>query len=903
MKNENLIKNESGVTLSYQSHFMQNYVTESTIDKGKGIKSVNYDDDNSIVLFINDKSELVALYSVSGFDSGWKTSIISAKDYEVTAFDIYHENRKNELSVCFSQRKNGIAELHVSKFFSINEQTDFDDFKNNLQLETKSLAKNERIINHITMDSRGVLFSSLKEKTDALYHYFKYDDEPSEYTLPENTKSVKQLNVGRIFGGYNKRGKYNGQFGVFILYDTAHERTMLFQGFQEEGEEEVTQRRYSISRNIESFDTVEDKNGNSVLFLAGQGIYKFDSPDSKIEPITEANVKFTKINVAQKDDDISIWAIGTAKDFSALYYVSNNFYTNTGISETSTIRKWTQPIMMHDKTEEFSSIRGKNFCNQLFLFGETSQGETGLIHFWQDAVSTIWKEDLINISDLNSLKEISTYTVDIEFLPEVEAKNTDQLNKSKIKLSSPNNVALYIDNRKYFLPSNTPRELDFSRKLNLMIPTDSIVVSDLKIEADFLDDDITINPTAGIKNILKEKIKNGEDLKNAVKQNGEKLIPEEFDRKTLDEVADTFNKMIKVSEQIEENNGQLKEEIIADLKTPSVEPPQASSDTNFLGVNLGFSFGDVWNSVKKGFAVITEFVVERVKDGVNFIIKIGETAINWIVETAKDVIRFVEKIWEKVKVFFKDLFDFLAFLFDWDDIIQTKRVLKKIGENYLDNMKRDVAELKSVAVKYIMELREKYEKMGEEIDRKYLPANNFNSLLNQKEQRESVDSRVNWFESKRDVVLSNDVKLNTGAVSLEQAKDIKTSKESKDIPAEILDLVIKLIKGEVGFGEFIEKFVNKIALFAIDIAQKIVETVFDLLIKSLDFIKTILYSPIDIPLLGYIYKKVSGDDLSIADFIALVISIPTTIGYKLAYQEAPFNDKNGDEFIAGLQFN
>lgn len=903
MKTENSIENKSGITLSYQSHFMQNYVAESVIDKGKGLKAINYDDDNSIILFINDKSELIALCSMSGADSGWKTSVISAENYEVTAFDIYFEAKKSELSICFSQRQNDIAELHVSEFTTINKKTNFDDFKSNFSFVTKSLAKTDRIINHITMDSRGVLFSSLKKRTDALYHYFKYDEEPGEYTLPENTKNVKQLSVGRVFGGYNKRGRYNGQFGVFILYDMAHGRTMLFQGFQEEGEEEITQRRYSINHKIESFDTVEDKNGNSVLFLAGQGIFKFDSPDSKIEEITAGDVKFTKINVAQKDDDISIWAIGAPKDFSALYYVSNKYYTNTNLSEISTVRKWTQPIMMHDKTDEFSSIRGKNFCNQLFLFGETSQGETGLIHFWQDAVSTVWKEDLINISDLNSLKEISTYTVDIELSPLNSQMSFNEINSQKINLSSSNNVTLYIDNRKYFLPSNTSRSLDFSRKFNLMIPTDSIVVSDIKIEADFLDDDITISPTEGIKNVLKEKVKSGDDLKNAVKHNGEKLISEEFDRKTLNEVAETFNKMMKVSDQIAENNGQLNEKAIADLKIPFAEQAPASTNSTFLGVNLGFSFGDVWNSVKKGFAVITEFIVEKVKDGVNFIIKIGETVINWVVETAKDVIRFVEKVWEKVKVFFKDLFDFLAFLFDWDDIIQTKRVLKKIGENYLDAMKRDVVDLKTVVVNYVMELREKYEKMGEEIDRKYLPANNFNSLLTQNEQKESVDSRVNWFESKRDVVLGNDVKLNTGAVSPEQAKDIKTSKEARDIPSEILDLVIKLIKGEIGMGEFIDKFLNKIMLFAIDIAQKIVETVFDLLVKFLDFIKTILYSPVDIPILGYIYKQVSGDDLSIADLIALVISIPTTIGYKLAYGETPFKDNYGDEFIADLQFN
>jgi len=898
-----VIKNESGITLSYQSHFMQNYVTESNIDKGKGIKSVNYDDDNSIILFINNKSELIALCSSSGSDSGWKTSVISAEGYEASSFDVYFEETKKELSICFAQRKDNVTELLVSKSVVINEQTDFDNFKNNLEFTAKSLTKNERVINHITMDSRGVLFSSLKEKTDALYHYFKYDEEPSEYTLPENSRSVKQLNVGRVSGYYNKRGKYIGEFGVFILYDTAHERTMLFQGFQEEGEEEVTQKRYSIKDNIEGFDLVEDKNGNSVLFLAGKGIYKFDSPDSKIEEITKGDVKFTKINVSKKDDDISIWAIGASGGSSALYYVSNNYYTNTNISEISTVIKWTQPIMMHEKTEEFSSVRGKNFRNQLFLFGETSQGETGLIHFWQDAVSTIWKEDLINISNLNSLKEISTYTIDIQFLPENKAINFDELNRKKINLSFANNTVLYINNKKYFIPSNTDHSLDFSDKLNLMIPTDSIVVSDINIQADFLDRDITINPTEGVKGILKEKIKSGEDLKNAAKQNGEKLIPEEFDSKTLNEVADTFNKMMKASDQIEENNGQLNEKVLTELKSPFAAENNVSYNTGIPGINLGFSFGDVWNSVKKGFAVITEFVVERVKNGINFIIKIGETALNWIVETSKDVVRFIEKVWEKVKVYFKDLFDFLAFLFDWKDIIETKRVLKKIGEEYFENMKKGVENFKGVAVEYIMDLREKFKEAGSKIDKKYLPADNFNSLLAQNEQKEMLDSRVNWFESKRDVILSNDPKLNAGAVSLEQVKDIKSSEESKDIPSEILDLVIKLIKGEIGFGEFAEKFLNKIALFAIDIAQKIVETVFDLLVKSLDFIKEILNFPIDIPILSYIYKEVSGDDLSIADFIALVISIPATIGYKLAYNEAPFDGTNGDEFIGSLQHN
>ncbi|WP_147243765.1 hypothetical protein [Pedobacter miscanthi] len=865
-----------GITVNHQAELMQNYVAESIIDVGHGLRSLKHGADGAIIFFIDKKGILTALISTSGNGSGWQLSRLSHEGCTATSFDFDYHERYGNFRLVFAQLNGNRSELLVSDEIDLNT-ADLLNFGTQLSFKKQSLQDPLRKINQITMDGNGVLFSSLAPNTDALYHYFSYGQAPEVYTLPENTKQVKQLKVGRLLG-------YSG---VFVLYDMPLKaRTMMFQSFPEEDDPEITQRRFEIDDTINCFDLLPDKKGNSVIYLAGKGIYRYISDKAPKEEIAPATLEYTQMDVAQNGNEVSIWVIGKKANVKGLYYINNQYYQyNNHIAANEIIKKWTAPIQMHTDISDFSSIRGDNFNNQLFLFGKANNGGQGLIHFWQDKISTSWQENLLSVQDLNSVVEISSYTVDLDFIPDPASKAIDD----KISVSAEENTVVYINNTKYFLTESENVTLDFQSSINIMLSVDSLAAPKIAISADFLPEDIEIDPTKGIRAVLHEKIRSGKDLAEMKRPDGSLLVKEKINQKELDEVAGLLGRVLQESEKIE--NGPLESGVAATVVQPGA-----------LGISdMGHAIGDLWHSAKNGFIQITSLVVEKIGAAVTFVVEIGGKIIRWVADKVKAAMSFLERVWEKIKVFFKDLYETLAFLFDWDDIIETKRALKKIGYNYLEEAKQGLDSYKTMAVNYILDIRAKYEEMGRAIDHKYLKNTNVLDMMADNSKKESVDSRTNWLNGKKDVVFGNDTRLNSSMLTAESAEKIKSETRANNVPSDMGDLLIQLLKGQIGFGEFIEKFANKIVLMALDIARKITELFFDLIIKTVDFLQKILYTTIDIPLLSYLYKKVTNDDLSIADLIALVIAIPVTVGYKLAHNEAPF--KAGDDnFVNSINF-
>lgn len=867
------------ITVNYQAELMQNYVAESAIDIGKGLKSLKLSSDDSIIFFIDKSGVLNAILSNSGQGSGWLLAKISDSLDQVTSFDFDYKEDEGYFRLAFAQLKHSKSELKVSQQINLKE-ADLDNFANELRFEQILPDDENRVINQICMDDKGILFSSMAINTDALYHYFTYGNKPEAFVLPENTGRVKQLKVGVLYGFT----------GVFVLYDMPlDKRTLVFKSFLEPGETEVIQRRFDIDNTIECFDMLPDADGNSILYVAGKGIFRYETHESDKEVIATGEIRYTQIDVSQDSQEIGIWVVGEKNNAKGLYYITNQYHkANDADGVQNQNPNWSTPIQMHANVSDFSSIRGKHFTNQLFLFGKTATGNEGLIHFWQDRVSTNWQEVRISIDDLNSVVQIESYTVDLDFIPKLATEKTfDQ-----IFISADENTILYINNAKYFLTVGNPVSIDFQSSVNIIYPLDALAAPAITVNATFLPESIEIDPSKGIRAVLQRSIKSGSDLLTLKRPDGSPLLKQAFAKSEVDEVANILKQVLDESDRLNAKPH------VAGLynQAGAISSAAAHQTEHSFFAELGYAIGDLWHSVKQGFTKITSFIVKKIGQAVTFVIEIGGKIVRWIVDKVKSAVSFLERVFEKLKVFFKDLYETLAFAFDWDDIITTKRALKQIGLNYLEEAKLNIDSYREMAVGYILDLRAKYEKLGKEIDQKYLKSANLLNMMNDNAKKESVDSRTNWLNSKKDVAFGSEAKLKPGALDGGTEKTILSETAANGVPTDMGDLLIQLLKGEIGFGEFIEKFANKLVLLALDVARKITELIFDLLFKTVDFLGELLYTAVNIPILSYLYKKFAKDDLSVADLVALVIAIPVTVGYKLANNEAPFQ-KEDENFI------
>jgi len=859
-------KNRSQVSVGYQCEFMENYVAESNVDAGKGIKSLKMGSDGSVIFYISKSGVLTAIIRSDGSDSGWGIAELSAKGFQTQSFDFDYDEVKGTFRLCYSQRKDQQSELLVSDELELNE-AHLEKLNTVLKYRYKHLDLPARTINHITMDQRGVLFSSLLAGTDAAYHYFEYKDEPSNFTLPENTKQVKQLSVGRIYGAY----------GVFILYDMKKGRTMLFQGFPDAPGEEISQYRFETGGDISCFDLLGNTQGDHILYVAGQGIYKFDTPDSGREEVAAKDRNYAKIDVSAHDADVTVWALD--QQSKSLYYLTNTFQTvdKEGLPG-KTIRRWTYPLKMHEHMDEFSAIKGKNFTNQLFLFTDQDNSDKQrLIQFWQDAVSKNWQEHEVNIADLNKTVKINSYSVDLHFT------NTSAPISDQIHIFSKENRILYVNNKKYFLSPGSKVSLDFTDYINIVCPVDSIAAAPVHIDAAFLDEPLVVDLSRGVQEKMKEKIKSGKDLAAARKQDGTPLISGNYDTHALDQLAAAISLTANAAVQLD--------------KKPAGGISLPARSAYGFSEDRGYTIGDILYSIKKGFVKVSSFIINKVKEGVQLVIEIGGKVLKWIANTAKDALSFIERLWESTKVFFSDLVEFLAFLFNWQDIVDTKDALVLTTNDCLDAVIPQIDQFRKFVVENIRQLKKRITMASglDALDHDQLNGNV--DELNASKDMMKVsppDSRTNWVNSKKEVMFGTSGVAATG-VDTGPLKKLSADASDPNLK-KITDLLVSFFKGELSIGEFLKRMGKIFLDIAFDMIEGLVDGFFNLLIDSIESIKQLLNTAIRIPILSPIYYEISGKELSLLDLTCLFIAIPTTIGYKIANKVAPFTQISKEAF-------
>lgn len=893
MDNKQNLPQSSGVTINYHALLMENHIAESTLESSKGLKAVKTSEDFAALFFIDKKGAFKVLSHSADSSSAWMLNTLSPETYEVTAFALYHDESSNNLTLAYARRKNNTSELLVSSAFDLGK-VNLDKWEVDFAWANKTLEHKERIIDHITMDAQGVLFSTHFTNTDAAHHYFKYSEQPRSYTLPENGEQAQQIALGKAYD----------QYGVFLLYYIQNNKTLLFQSLEPDEYGEVLQHRLNTGANINAFDVQYNAEGNSVVYTAGKGIFCFPFVDENPETIVPGTDprEYFKIDCAKQGDLASIWVLGKQHGIGGLYYLSNQGYEKDGRT-LSPERKWTAPLQMHNYVDEFESLRGKNLVNQLYLMGQVNEGDPlGLIHFWQDRVSTHWHEHYLNVPNLNQVRSIDSYTVDIR----LEVDKVELLMGKTMQLSAAENTALYINNRRRFLIAGEPILLkaeEFS--FNIVYPTQSLAAPKLQLSADFIDGTLEIDPVKGVMSTLQQKLGSKEGLRNAKNEQGKALLTGTHDDATLNKVAQSVQELAKVADKVEQKTPRLR----SNSAVATAPAGRELLSVNFAGaVSAPASFidsaanalGDLFHSLKKGFVELLDFAVSAAGEVYRFVVKIGNAILDFIVETAKAVVAFAEKVFEKIKVFFKNLYEFLAFLFNWDDILETKNTLKAYTLNMVDSFKNNIAVLQDYVDKVLQDIQKNVRDQLE-----------YDKIQDARSTAKSAgnDSRNEWVNSKKSYVAQS--QSSGGGVNIPAAlQDGLSDTFQKLLPyfqkyPQLLADTFKglgeefmaFFKGEISIADLLKYLALSLANIGLEIVRNILHILFEGLKAAVGLVRDLLAEELEIPFFSALYKKISGSGLSLIDVICLLIAIPATVMYKIGEGDAPFKKVDKQKFI------
>jgi len=161
-------------------------------------------------------------------------------------------------------------------------------------------------------------------------------------------------------------------------------------------------------------------------------------------------------------------------------------------------------------------------------------------------------------------------------------------------------------------------------------------------------------------------------------------------------------------------------------------------------------------------------------------------------------------------------------------------------------------------------------------------------------QNDKLDSRTNWVGSKQQVLFSTKASSSNG-LDRDALSEMDTASQDP-VMTRLANLLKKFLSSEITLGQLIKEFAEIMLDVAFDLIEEVVNGVFDMIITSIDLIKRLLNAEIQIPLLSAIYRKISDAELSILDFCCLLGAIPMTIGYKIAFGEAPFANLSKERF-------
>ncbi|MBI5931940.1 MAG: hypothetical protein HY862_21710 [Chloroflexi bacterium] len=332
-------------------------------------------------------------------------------------------------------------------------------------------------------------------------------------------------------------------------------------------------------------------------------------------------------------------------------------------------------------------------------------------------------------------------------------------------------------------------------------------------------------------------------------------------------------------------------------------------DTNFFAQTVGgiapFAsiqsarsiFKDIKDAVKNAASVAIGFV----KD----VIQVTIDGFNYLLDTVAKIATFVEAVVERVVKSIKQFIEYLRFLFNWDDILDTQKHLARIINGAFDSAEALVESAKDSVTNFVDDLQESIEDGVNNLIR---------SLGVDPSQADDSDGfelpeSAEWFLNK---LLGN------------SRNSSSTSPEISDPSSPIqqaLQHLLEALQDVVGIGvtvfdglfETVETLISNprhpelalvqilvtirdVGIQALDLAEDVVLAFLDIVIAAIDLLKDILNAEIRIPLISDLFELIGGGKLTLLNLASLLLAVPMTVVAKLFFGEKPFKDVSLPEF-------
>ncbi|RYC57606.1 hypothetical protein CHU98_g8598 [Xylaria longipes] len=720
----------------------------------------------------------------------------------------------------------------------------------------------------------------------------------TDLEMPCNPRAIISLTPATLPGSGPE-----GKFGLFVLYQSGADRCIIFTGMGGKSGF-YTHIQYSIPVPPGAADiaTVKNSKGRTDLLIAAQdGIYLIPArtcvsgstklPSDSLVAQAECLRNLQQIHTAQDGSLVSLW---TRNDGGDIVYVQFETKATTTVIDTFERCSDAQPVLT-GSLHFAAMIDALSTSQRLFVPGDEKHKKVR--ELFQSGDSKLWTTTNFCIPAIETPREIWTYTTHIK----IKAGKGRRAFDGTVNLSASSHCVATVNGRNLHL-GRTPVQVkpDALGTITVIQEIDDLNVPSLRLVGVPGCETTFIDPSRKVLDFFKN-IKSADDLKNAHLPNGEKLISGDLPSNVdLDGAAKALSTLTSRAASLKQD-AQFHEE----------EVPSESDDIaqNNGGSTVSFaSVTDLQSSSWASFDWLTsaaKTVEKVVVEGWNIIVTVGKTVLKFVIKTFQHVMKGIKKVLQVIGTGLKKLWEGLKWLFNWGDILDTHNIYRDCLESFLDvtvggilfmGKKVDVF-LDGIedSIKEKFELLEKLppqadEPVGEE------------STEAETEESKKLDRAVNSpggnslnYQTQHNPEVKQSVASVAGEILPDDPlsvvwKALKSLldefwKSGKNIAESFVELFNPSRKATI--SEIISKLGGKLLLDLIHVVRLLVKTVFDVGASIIVSIKKLLTAEINIPVISWLWSKISDRPLSVMDAFCLLIAVPGTIAFKILTGQAP----------------
>lgn len=289
-----------------------------------------------------------------------------------------------------------------------------------------------------------------------------------------------------------------------------------------------------------------------------------------------------------------------------------------------------------------------------------------------------------------------------------------------------------------------------------------------------------------------------------------------------------------------------------------------------------------------------------VDDAWRFIVKVGEKIVSFIIDCAEKIAECAKEIFNLIKVSVKKLIDYLKFIFDMEDVLKTRDVIKKTFNLQISYFLASMEHYKSKSEEFMDKLIRMAETWGD-----LTPLDQLAGGMGGGSHAKKFDVKAKHF---CDTLSSNADKASHAAPHPATALDSYVN-SIKGVSAEAMEVIntfVERIKADLldgnammgmSFGAVLKKLVAILSVTVLDIGKRIISAIFDIVILTIKSVLQWINEPLYIPIVSEFLSFCGVGEFSLLDAVCFVPAFAGTVIYKIATGKPLVEDSLYNSFM------